>query len=384
MEYRNFGQLDWKVSALGFGTMRFPVLDGDSSKIDEPQAMKMVRDAIDAGVNYIDTAWGYHREQSEPFVGSVLADGYRERVKLATKMPSWLVMAPEDLDKYFNIQLERLQTDYIDCYLLHTLNKRYWDNYLRLNIFDWLEKKKDEGKIRAVGFSFHDKYEVFEEIVTAYDHWDFCQIQYNYVDIEEQAGLKGLKLAADKGLAIIIMEPLRGGGLASPKLPPTVEEVFARSERPWSHVEWALQWLWDQPEVSLVLSGMSTPEQVAQNLTFASRSAVGQLSDADRQLIIDAHKAMRAVSPIPCTKCEYCLPCPQGVRIPSIFSVYNDAMMFNLQAYGQRNYGISIPTDGKADQCVECGACEELCPQQIEIIESLKVAHEYLTEPLND
>ena len=384
MEYRNFGQLDWKVSALGFGTMRFPVLDGDSSKIDEPQAMKMVRDAIDAGINYIDTAWGYHREQSEPFVGSVLADGYRERVKLATKMPSWLVMAPEDLDKYFNIQLERLQTDYIDCYLLHTLNKRYWDNYLRLNIFDWLEKKKDEGKIRAVGFSFHDKYEVFEEIVTAYDHWDFCQIQYNYVDIEEQAGLKGLKLAADKGLAVIIMEPLRGGGLASPKLPPTVEEVFARSERPWSHVEWALQWLWDQPEVSLVLSGMSTPEQVAQNLTFASRSAVGQLSDADRQLIIDAHKAMRAVSPIPCTKCEYCLPCPQGVRIPSIFSVYNDAMMFNLKAYGQRNYGISIPTDGKADQCVECGACEELCPQQIEIIESLKVAHEYLTEPLND
>ena len=384
MEYRNFGQLDWKVSALGFGTMRFPVLDGDSSKIDEPQAMKMVRDAIDAGINYIDTAWGYHREQSEPFVGRVLTDGYRERVKLATKMPSWLVMAPEDLDKYFNIQLERLQTDYIDCYLLHTLNKRYWDNYLRLNIFDWLEKKKDEGKIRAVGFSFHDKYEVFEEIVTAYDHWDFCQIQYNYVDIEEQAGLKGLKLAADKGLAVIIMEPLRGGGLASPKLPPTVEEVFARSERPWSHVEWALQWLWDQPEVSLVLSGMSTPEQVAQNLTFASRSAVGQLSDADRQLIIDAHKAMRAVSPIPCTKCEYCLPCPQGVRIPSIFSVYNDAMMFNLQAYGQRNYGISIPTDGKADQCVECGACEELCPQQIEIIESLKVAHEYLTEPLND
>ena len=202
------------------------------------------------------------------------------------------------------------------------------------------------------------------------------------MDIEEQAGLKGLKLAADKGLAVVIMEPLRGGGLASPTLPPTVAEVFARSKRPWSHVEWALQWLWDQPEVSVVLSGMSTPEQVAQNLQFASRSGVGQLDDEDRQLIIDAHKAMRAVSPIPCTKCEYCLPCPQGVRIPSIFSVYNDAMMFNLQAYGQRNYGFSIPADGKADQCVECGACEELCPQQIEIIEALKVAHTYLTEPI--
>lgn len=232
MEYRNFGKLDWKVSALGFGTMRFPVVDGDSSKIDEPTATKMLRYAIDNGVNYVDTAWGYHREQSEPFVGRVLADGYRERVKLATKMPSWLVKEPGDLDKHFNTQLERLQTDYIDCYLLHALNKRYWDNYLSLNIFDWLERKKDEGKIRAVGFSFHDSYEVFEEIINGYAHWDFCQIQYNYVDIEEQAGIKGLKLAADKGLAVVIMEPLRGGGLASPVLPPSVAEVFARSEHP--------------------------------------------------------------------------------------------------------------------------------------------------------
>lgn len=384
MEYRTFGQQDWQVSALGFGTMRLPILDGDSSRIDETQAIQMLRSAIDAGVNYVDTAWGYHREQSEPFVGRALADGYRQRVKLATKMPSWLVNTPEDLDKHFKIQMERLQTDHIDCYLLHTLNKRYWDNYLRLNIFDWLEKKKDEGKIRAAGFSFHDKHEVFEEIINAYDHWDFCQIQYNYVDIEEQAGRKGLKLAADKGLAVVIMEPLRGGGLASPTLPPAVAEVFARSERPWSHVEWALQWLWDQPEVSVVLSGMSTPGQVQQNLTFASRSAVGQLNEADRQLITDAHKAMRSVCPIPCTKCEYCQPCPQGVRIPAIFSIYNDAMMFNLQAYGQRNYGFSVPKDGKADLCVACGACEELCPQQINIIDSLKTAHHYLTEPLGD
>ena len=209
MKYRPFGKLDWQASALGFGCMRFPTLDGESGAIDEDQAAPMLRRAIEDGVNYIDTAWSYHREQSEVFIGKVLAQGYREKVRLATKMPSWLVNTRDDMDRFLDTQLERLQTDHIDFYLLHTLNARHWENYLKLNIFEWAERKMAQGKFRYLGFSFHDSYEVFESILNGYDNWTFCQIQYNYMDINYQAGQRGLHAAADKGLAVVVMEPLR-------------------------------------------------------------------------------------------------------------------------------------------------------------------------------
>ena len=379
MKYRNFGNTGLKVSALGFGCMRLPVVDGDSGKIDEPLATAMLRNAIDQGLNYVDTAWTYHSEQSEPFVGRVLQEGYREKVNLATKMPSWLVKSHEDLERLFNTQLERLQTDHIDFYLLHALNAGYWDNYLKVRVFDWAERKLAEGQIRHLGFSFHDRYEVFNKILTGYDNWDFCQLQYNYMDVDEQAGKRGVLEAAEKGLGVIVMEPLRGGKLAVQDPPAQVAEAFSQSQRDWTMAEWALQWLWDQPEVSLLLSGMSSMEQVEQNLRSALRSGVGSLSEDDHATVSRVQQAWSGLAPVACTNCEYCMPCPNGVQIPRIFKLYNESVMYDRQGRGQNAYQNEFKDDQRADMCVECGQCEELCPQSIQIIQQLKDAHAYLT-----
>lgn len=379
MEYRDFGKTGLKVSALGFGCMRFPIMDEDSAKIDETVAAAMLRKAIDQGVNYVDTAWPYHMEQSEPFVGRVLQDGYREKVFLATKMPSWLVKSPEDLDRLFTTQLERLQTDHIDFYLLHALNAGYWDNYLKVRVFDWAEKKLADGQIRHLGFSFHDRYEVFNRILNGYDNWSFCQLQYNYMDVDEQAGKRGVLEAAEKGLGVVVMEPLRGGKLAVQNPPAQVAEAFSHNQHDWTMAEWALQWLWDQKEVSLLLSGMSNMEQVEQNLQSASRSGVGSLSDQDRETISRVQHAWSGLAPVPCTACEYCMPCPSGVQIPRVFKLYNESTMYDRQGRGQNAYRNDFSDDQRADMCVECGQCEELCPQSIQIIQQLKDAHKYLT-----
>jgi hypothetical protein len=379
MEYRKFGKLDLHVSALGFGCMRLPVVDGESGKIDEPLATAMLRKAIDQGLNYVDTAWSYHLEHSEPFVGHVLKDGYREKVFLATKMPSWLVKSPEDLERLFTTQLERLQTDHVDFYLLHALNAGYWDNYLKVKVFEWAERKLSAGQIRHLGFSFHDRYEIFKQILNGYDHWDFCQLQYNYMDVNEQAGRRGLLEAAEKGLGVIVMEPLRGGKLAVQNPPAQVAEAFSQSQRHRTMAEWALQWLWNQPEVSVVLSGMSTMEQVEQNLQSASRSAIGSLNADDLATISRVQQAWSGLAPVPCTSCEYCMPCPNGVQIPRIFKLYNESVMYDRQARGQNAYQNDFKDDQRADMCVECGQCESLCPQNIPIIQRLKDAHAYLT-----
>lgn len=379
MEYRKFGNTGLAVSALGFGCMRFPILDGDSARIDEPLATAMLRKAIDQGMNYVDTAWPYHMEQSEPLVGRALQDGYREKVFLATKMPSWLVKSPEDLERLFTTQLERLQTDHIDFYLLHALNAGYWDNYLKVKVFDWAERKLAEGQIRHLGFSFHDRYEVFDRILNGYDDWSFCQLQYNYMDVNEQAGRRGVLEAAEKGLGVIVMEPLRGGKLAVQNPPAQVAEAFRHSQHAWTMAEWALQWLWDQKEVSLLLSGMSTMEQVEQNLQSASRSGVGSLTDHDRETIRRVQQAWSGLAPVPCTGCEYCMPCPNGVQIPRIFKLYNESTMYDRQGRGQNAYQDEFTEDQRADMCVECGQCEDLCPQSIQIIQQLKDAHAYLT-----
>lgn len=380
MEYRNFGKTNFKPSALGFGCMRFPQLPGEGNEVDEVEATRMVRYAIDQGVNYVDTAWPYHGGQSEVLVGKILQDGYREKVALATKMPSWLIEKVEDFDYYFSAQLERLQTDHIDFYLLHALNQKHWDNYLNLKVFDWVEKQMVDGKIRHIGFSFHDEYPVFERILTGYDHWDFCQIQYNYMDVDYQAGLRGLKMASESGLGVVIMEPLKGGKLAIEVPPAPVKAVFDQAERTWKPAEWALQWLWNQPEVGLVLSGMSTFEQVEQNLVSASRSGIGSLSASEVSTIENVRNAWQGLAPVACTHCEYCLPCPNEVLIPQIFAIYNNAMMYGEQERGQRTYESQIAEVNQADACIECGECESLCPQHLTIIEYLKDAHAYLSK----
>jgi predicted aldo/keto reductase-like oxidoreductase len=380
MEYRNFGKTNFKPSALGFGCMRFPQLPGEGNEVDEVEATRMVRYAIDQGVNYVDTAWPYHGGQSEVLVGKILQDGYREKVALATKMPSWLIEKVEDFDYYFSAQLERLQTDHIDFYLLHALNQKHWDNYLNLKVFDWVEKQMADGKIRHIGFSFHDEYPVFEKILTGYDHWDFCQIQYNYMDVDYQAGERGLKLASERGLGVVIMEPLKGGKLAIEVPPAPVKAVFDQAERTWKPAEWALQWLWNQVEVGLVLSGMSTFEQVEQNLVSASRSGIGSLSASEVNTIENVRNAWQGLAPVACTHCEYCLPCPNDVLIPQIFAIYNNAMMYGEQERGQRTYESQIAEANQADACIECGECESLCPQHLTIIDYLKDAHAYLSK----
>jgi predicted aldo/keto reductase-like oxidoreductase len=378
MQYRKFGKLDWQCSALGFGAMRLPVKGKDptGSDIDEPLAVEMIRLAIDRGVNYLDTAYPYHGGQSEIVVGRALRDGYRQKIRLATKLPSWLVKTADDFDRILNEQLEKLQTERIDFYLLHGLNRFSWPKLRELSVLPWAERVMAEGKIGHLGFSFHDDLEVFRQIVDDYDRWTFCQIQYNYMDIEFQAGTKGLKYAADRGLAVVIMEPLRGGQL-SKEPPETVKAIWESSPKRRSPADWALQWLWNQPEVSIVLSGMTALKQVEENLASAGRSAVGSIDDQDLAMVAAAREKYRQLSPIPCTGCNYCLPCPNKVNIPHAFRHYNDAMMYSDPRTARFRYR-QESKKALADQCLECGECEEKCPQKIPIAEWLKKVHEYL------
>jgi predicted aldo/keto reductase-like oxidoreductase len=377
MQYRTFGKLDWKPSALGFGAMRLPTIDDDPAQIDEATATRMVRYAIDHGVNYVDTAYPYHRENSERFLGRALQDGYRERTKLATKLPCWKVETAEDFDRFLDEQLEKLQTDHVDFYLLHSLNGRNWPKMRDLNVLRRAEGAIADGRIGYLGFSFHDKYEVFQEIIDASDLWTFCQIQYNYMDIDYQAGTKGLKYAAEKGLAVVVMEPLRGGRLTK-SVPPPVQAIWGRTQAVHTPAEWALQWVWNQPEVSVVLSGMSTMQHVEENVESAGRSRPGSLTGEELALYDQVREAYKALSPIPCTDCKYCLPCPNGVNIPRVFEIYNDLMMYGDEQGAQMVYNNFLEAEARADNCIECGECLEQCPQNIEIPDWLAKVHEVL------
>ena len=358
MKYRKFGSTGVEVSALGFGCMRLP--------INEEQAIAMIRHAIDSGVNYVDTAYPYHQGTSELVVGKALKDGYREKTYLADKLPVWLLEKEEDFDKYLDEQLEKLGTDHIDFYLLHALSReRFEEKVKKLNLTKKMEEAKAAGKIRYLGFSFHDSLDVFKEIVDYYP-WDFCQIQYNYINLNYQAGTEGLKYAAGKGMGVVIMEPLLGGKLAN--LAEHVAEVVPDKK---SQVEYALDFLWDKPEVSLLLSGMSAPEQVEQNLEYASRSEIGMVTEEDRQVYAKAKEIFDKMALVNCTKCAYCMPCPFGLNIPELFAAYNmtasDGMAKAKEAYGA--------LETKADSCRACHHCEKECPQHIKISEMMpKVA----------
>ncbi len=364
MEYREFTGRDFQASALGFGCMRLPT--GGDGKIDEPEATRMIRHAIDSGVNYVDTAYGYHGGNSELVVGRALKDGYREKVKVATKLPSWNVKKRDDMDRILNEQLGKLQIEHIDFYLLHSLNKKFWDMYLSLDVFSWAERALSDGRIGCLGFSFHDDYEAFETILTGWDKWAFAQIQYNYVNEEVQAGTKGLELAAARGVPVIVMEPLLGGNLVDP--PQAIRKLWDVASREWSPAEWALQWLWNKPEVALVLSGMSTMEQVEENLASAGRSGIGTLSDEETALVSRVGTTYEKIRPIPCTSCNYCMPCPHGVQIPRNLNNYNTGVMYNLMDRQKQTYA-KWKDEEKASACTGCKECEEKCPQKITISE---------------
>ncbi len=375
MHYRNFTKDNLKVSALGFGCMRFPILNNDSSKIDEEKAIEMIRYAVDNGVNYIDTAYPYHQGNSELLVGKALKDGYRKKVYLATKLPSWLINSYEDFDKYLDEQLEKLDTEYIDFYLLHTLNKKYWDNLKALNVSKFVDEAKRSGKIKYIGFSFHDNLDVFKEIIDYYD-WDFCQIQLNYIDRNYQAGEEGLRYAYNKGISVVIMEPIKGGKLSKPS--DEIKSIWELSEIKRTPSEWALRWVLNHKEVSLLLSGMGELEQVKENIKTVSDAKPGHLSKSEIQLIDRVTKIYQEKIKVGCTGCEYCLPCPEKVSIPNIFQIYNDSYVFGTEDNSRSRYKHYIEKGIDASKCVECGNCEAMCPQNIDIRSQLKEAHKKL------
>jgi predicted aldo/keto reductase-like oxidoreductase len=368
MQYRTLGQTGVRVSALGFGAMRLPTC-GSESAVDAPRAIEMIRYAIDRGVNYLDTAYVYHGGNGESAVGQALAEGYRDRVYLATKLPVWSVTSQADCERLLNEQLARLGTDHVDFYLLHCVQQKSWLRMRELGVLDWARRAQRGGRFRHFGFSFHDDYATFAEIVDGFD-WEFCQIQYNYVCEDVQAGTRGLVYAAQRGLGVIVMEPLFGGTLANP--PPTVRAIWDAACPPGNPVELALQWLWHKPEVSFVLSGMSTLDQVRQNIDSACRSRVGGLTTEQEGLLARVRDEYQRLAPIPCTKCGYCLPCPSGVDIPLNFELFNQATVLQgSSAQLCRNLYLSLPEAVRATACEECGRCEERCPQHLAVRELL-------------
>ncbi|OEC85850.1 MULTISPECIES: aldo/keto reductase [Methanobacterium] len=369
MLYRNFGKTGKKVSILGFGCMRLPILDDKPEKINEPLATEMLHYAIEHGVNYVDTAYPYHKGMSEIAVGNALKDGYRDHVYLSTKLPSWLVQKKEDFDSFLDEQLKKLQTDRIDFYLLHGLHRNFWEKLLNLNVFEFLDSAVEDGRIGHVGFSFHDELEFFKEVVDSYK-WDFSQIQYNYIDQEFQAGKVGLNYAADK-MGTVIMEPLRGSCLTD-NIPLDIRAIWDKSPVKRSLAEWALLFLWDQPEVDVVLSGMSKMEHVVDNINIAEKGHANVLTDDERNLIEEVREAYSARMHAGCTSCNYCMPCPQGVDIPLNLNLLNDTYIYKNMQKPSGNYSFLIAKGMSASFCNQCGACEETCTQNLPIREYLK------------
>lgn len=369
MIYRRFKKGELLISSLGFGCMRFPTL-GSEGEIDVEKTERMLDYAIESGVNYIDTAYPYHDGMSEPFLGEYLEKrGIRKKIYLATKIPVWLVKKREDFDFYFNAQLNRLRTDYIDFYLLHSLWKKSWEKARDLGAIDWLIEKKKEGKIRFFGFSFHDEFPVFKEIIDYYD-WDFAQIQLNYMDVDYQAGERGLSYAYKKGIQVVIMEPVKGGKLADP--PENVARVLNEFKQEKTPVEWALSFVLNKEGVLTVLSGMSALEHVVENIKIASKYDTGSLTEKEEEILKRAREEWLKIKFIDCTDCKYCLPCPFGVNIPENFKIYNDAVRYNDFKEGKFKYEF-LKEEERASNCQECGECETKCPQNLPIIELLKL-----------
>ena len=372
-----FGKLGFDVSRLGMGCMRLPTKQQDGKTIiDREAAISMIRSGIDQGINYVDTAYPYHDGESEIVVGEALKGGYREQVKLATKLPIWLVKEEKDMNRILDEQLKKLDVPYVDFYLLHAMNKERMELMRSLNYKKFFQEAIADGRIRHAAFSFHDDKDCFLDILHDYDNWSMAQIQYNYLDDDKQATEEGLKAAGKAGVPLVIMEPLRGGALANP--PADVQQLMDGYEVKRSAVEWAFSYIADYAEVATILSGMSSQQQLDENIRIFDNLTVGGLSDADKALVKELKKTYLARVPIGCTGCRYCVPCPNDVKIPSVFHAYNENTMLGQDWKHSWNYGNMVKDGADASKCVGCGACESQCPQSLPIIDLLaKIDKEY-------
>jgi len=375
MQVRTLGRTGIQVSIFGFGCMRLPTT-GTPDQIDEPAATKLLHDAIDAGVNYLDTAWYYHpkvfgqRGFSESFLGRALSGARRDKIYLATKMPQSWVKSRADMDCFLEDQLQHLKTDHVDFYLLHGIDGNAWDRLRDLGVREFLDSARQRGLIRFPAFSFHGDRDDFPRIIDGYDQWALAQIQYNYVDTQWQAGLSGLRYAADKGLGVVVMEPLKGGHLAD-LAPPVLRLLFSYRNEGWTPAEWALRFVWNEPGVSLLLSGMSNAAQLAENLRIANSAHANGLSTEQLNVCEAARDALWATIKADCTNCGYCQPCPHGVQIPKILDAYYAAALWSTTNDWITGYGLIA---GTPDQCTQCGECENACPQKLPIRRLLKEA----------
>lgn len=367
MRYREIGKTGINASVIGFGTMRFPT--DETGKLNEKKAIEMVRFAIDNGLNYIDTAYPYHDGLSESMLGKALGDGYREKVVLTTKSPLWELKCPEDFDRILDEQLKKLKTDYVDFYLLHSVTRTMWkDIVLKFNLLDRLRKAKKDGKVLHIGFSFHDDYDCFLEVLNTFYDCEACLLQMNYVDINNQATMKGISFAREKGIGVIIMEPVRGGLLANP--PSGIKNILTK-DKPYARH--ALDFLWDKEEVNVVLSGMSTMEQISQNILWASESSAGMLSEQEKEMYKKAEEVWRTSANVPCTKCEYCLPCPLEIDIPRVYEAYNGSVLEKKKNIISK-YGQAL---SKVADCIGCGQCTGMCPQKIDGAKTMAEIQKY-------
>ncbi len=376
MQTRKYGKTGITTSLFGMGCMRLPTIKGEAGleEIDKEKAIEMVQYAATHGVTYFDTAYGYHNQKSESLVGEALDGGLREKVTIATKQPFSVMKTKENMRRNLENTLKKLRTDYIDVYLFHNIQPQTWEDIKAFGAIEEFEKFRQEGLIRNIAFSYHGDAVTFKKVVDYYD-WSMSQIQQNILDTDQQATSEGIRYAGKKGLAVVIMEPLRGGGLALP--PKEVREIYENYKEKRTAVEWAFRHLYDFPEVSVILSGVSTLEQLKDNIRIFSEPDVqpGCLSDEDRKMLELVKKTYEARAGINCTGCEYCQPCPNGVEIPRIFSSYNMGMMYDNMEFGRSRYNFSKRNGTDASNCVECGLCESKCPQGLNIIELLKKVH---------
>ncbi len=373
MQYVPFGSLGFEISRLGFGAMRLPRIEQDGVSVpDVARSVALIRAGIDGGITYVDTAYPYMGGESEKIVGMALRDGYRERVKLATKLPCWKVETRQDMDRFLDEQLKKLDVPYVDFYLLHALDNEDWEKMQSLGVLEFLDSAQRDGRIRHPAFSFHDQYPVFRRILGAYD-WHMAQIQFNYLDIREQAGLSGIRLARARKIPLVIMEPLRGGALA--KAPADVQEAIDTYRTKRSAAEWAFRYVGDFGENAVILSGMSDEAQLQDNLRIFDDVRPHALCDGDRRLIARLRAIYQQRMPISCTGCSYCLPCPKGVAIPRLFAAYNQSCMFDDPSLLRRRCQSLADSESDAARCVKCGLCEGKCPQKLPIREWLSTVH---------
>lgn len=382
MLYRKLGKTGVDSSVLGFGAMRLPMVGNPTGTagfdpnipIEEVEATRMIEHALEQGVNYFDTAYGYHGGQSEVFLGKVLRP-HRSRVMIATKLPLWKLEKPEDLEKLFNEQLKKLGTDYLDCYLLHGLGTNTWAKAKELGALEFLDRLRSSGRIRFAGFSFHDEIKVLKNIIDSFN-WDMCLLQFNYYDQEYQAGTQGVAYAAAKGLGVVVMEPLRGGKLAD-KVPEDIQALWNEAPVRRTPAEWAMRWVWDHPEVTTVLTGSSSLSQLQDHTRIAGEAVAHSLTAEEHALIDRVRQEYRKKLKIECTGCAYCMPCPNGVDIPQNFNLYNDSFLFQEGELSSFFYKEFMSPEQRASGCFDCLICLEKCPQKIDIPTALKQVQDY-------